>query len=83
MVPDGDNGNAKSTYQEEIQEQRNDADDIAGKPQPKLSSRRHVKRDDSFKRSDSVETITGEPLYKRDLNAVPPKYVRYGKVRLE
>jgi hypothetical protein len=66
----------------EIQQQRRDADAIESKPTPsKLSARRYVKRDDTFKRSDSVETIPGEPLYKRDLNATPPRYVRYGKVR--
>lgn len=40
-----------------------------------------MKRDDSFQHADAVETIPGEPLYKWDLNATPPRYVRYGKVR--
>ena len=35
-------------YQEAIQK----TDDAGWKPQPKLSSRRYVKRDDAFKRSD-------------------------------
>jgi hypothetical protein len=72
-------------YQEKIQQQRRDADDISSGPTGpdgwRLSSRRYVKRDASFKRSDSVETIPGEPLYKRDLNATRLRYVRYGKVR--
>ena len=80
MVADGENGNAKSTYQEAIQQERNDADAVEWKP--KLSAKRFVKRDEGFKRVDSVETIPGEQLYRRDLNATPPRYVRYGKVRL-
>ena len=71
------NGNG---YQEEIQQQRSDADAVEWKPQAKLSSRNYVKRDNAFKRSDSVDTIPGEPLYKRDVNSIPPKFVRYGKV---
>ena len=68
-------------YQEEIQQQRNDADAVEWKPQPKLSSRNYVKRDAVFKRADSVETIPGDSLYKRDVNANLPRFVRYGKVR--
>jgi hypothetical protein len=40
-----------------------------------------VKRNDAFKRADSVETIFGEPLYKRVLNSTSPRFVRYGKVQ--
>ena len=69
-----DNGN------EELRQQRSDADGVEWKPQAKLSSKRYVKRNQAFKRADSVETIPGEPLYKRDVNSIPPKFVRYGKV---
>ena len=65
-----------------LQQQRRDADEVESKPAPsKLSSRNYVKRDDTFKRSDSVETIPGEPLYKRDVNSNSPRFVRYGKVQ--
>ena len=68
-------------YVEEIRHQRSDADGVESKPsQPKLSSKRYVKRGDAFKRVDSVETTVGEPLYKRDLNSTSPRSVRYGKV---
>ena len=74
-----DNGN---TYQAEIQQQRSDADGVEWKPsQPKLSSKRYVKRGEAFKRADFVETIPNEPLYKKDLNSPTPRYVRYGKVQ--
>jgi hypothetical protein len=72
-----DNGNG---YAEEIQQQRTDADAMEWKPQ-RLSSRNYVKRDQVFKRAGSVEMIPGEPLYKRDENANPPRFVRYGKVQ--
>jgi hypothetical protein len=69
-------------YAEEIRQQRSDADGVEWKPsQPKLSSKRYVKRGDAFKRVDSVETIPGEALYKRDLNAPSSRFVRYGKVQ--
>ena len=71
-------------YQEEIRQQRSDADAVEWKPQAKLSPRNYVKRDnDTFKRADSIETIPGEPLYKKDLNAPSPRYVRYGRVGSE
>jgi hypothetical protein len=69
-------------YAEDIQQQRNDADGVEWKPQPKLSSRNYVKRNQAFKRADSVNTIPGEPLYKRDLNSASPRFFRYGKVPL-
>ena len=58
-----------------------DADGVESKPGVKLSSRNYVKRDASFKRASSSETIPGEPLYKKDLNAPSPRFVRYGKVQ--
>ena len=68
-------------YAESIRQQRSDADGVEWKPQAKLSSKRYVKRGEAFKRVDSVETISGEALYKRDLNAPSPRFVRYGKVQ--
>jgi hypothetical protein len=69
-------------YADEIRQQRNDADGVEWKPsQVKLSSKRYVKRGEAFKRVDSVETIPGEVLYKRDLNSTSPRFVRYGKVQ--
>jgi hypothetical protein len=70
----------KYGYQEEIQPQRGAADGVEWKPQAKLSSRNYVKRDNVFKRVSSAETVPGEPLYKKDLNAPSPRFVRYGKV---
>jgi hypothetical protein len=67
-------------YAEEIRQQRSDADAMERKPQPKLSSRNYVKREAAFKRAGSVEMIPGEPLYKKDLNALSPRYIRYGRV---
>lgn len=67
-------------YAEEIQQQRKDADGVEWKPQAKLSSRNYVKRDKAFKRAASAEAIPGEALYKKDLGAPSPRYVRYGKV---
>ena len=75
---DGDGVDA--SYSEKIQRQRSDAD---WKPQAKLSSRNYVKRNASFKRADSVETIPGESLYKKDVGALSPRYVRYGRVGSE
>jgi hypothetical protein len=49
--------------------------------QARLSSKRYVKRNDVFKRADSVETIAGEVLYKKDLNSTSPRFVRYGSVQ--
>ena len=66
------------SYSKTLQKQREEAD---GKFQPRLSSRNYVKRDQVFKRADSVETIPGEPLYKRNVNSTPPRFVRYGKVQ--
>jgi hypothetical protein len=66
-------------YAEEIRQQRNDADAVEWKPQ-RLSSRNYVKREAAFKRAGSGEMIPGEPLYKKDLGAPSPRYVRYGKV---
>jgi hypothetical protein len=68
-------------YAEEIRQQRSDADSMEWKPQSKLSSRNYVKRENVFKRVSSAETIPGEPLYKKDLNAPSPRFVRYGKVQ--
>ena len=67
-------------YQEEFSNSEVTLMAVEWKPQPKLSSRNYVKRDNAFKRADSVEMIPGEPLYKRDVNSTPPRYVRYGKV---
>jgi hypothetical protein len=80
-IPDDDLPEFATKYaSEEIQQQRNDADAVEWRPQAKLSSRRYVKREGAFKRAGSVEMIPGEPLYKRDLNATSPRYVRYGRV---
>jgi len=68
-------------YAESIQQQRSDADAVEWKPQAKLSSRNYVKRDQAFKRAASVDTIPGEPLYKKDVNSNSPRFVRYGKVQ--
>ena len=67
-------------YAEEIQQQRSDADGVEWKPQARLSSRNYVKRGNIFKRAATAETIPGEPLFKKDLGAPSPRYVRYGKV---
>ena len=69
-------------YAEEIQQQRRDADGVEWKLQARLSSKNYVKRGEAMKRADSVERIPGEPLYKKDLGAPSPRYVRYGKVSL-
>ena len=68
-------------YAEEIQQQRSDADGVEWKPQARLSSKRYVRRGEAMKRADSVETIPGEPLFKKDLNSPTPRFVRYGKVQ--
>ena len=69
-------------YQEEIRQQRSDANAVESKPQMRrLSPRNYVKRANTFKRVDPY-TVPGEQLYKRKLISFPPRYVRYGKIQV-
>jgi hypothetical protein len=46
-----------------------------------LASQRYVRRGVRFTRADEQELIPGEPLYVRQPNVSPPRFVRAGRVK--